>query len=357
LINPGDTVMLEWPMRAPVDVLSTIGATVDSIAWNSFAYIASRADNSEQLLPAEPVKVGININNLTPGVYGDFVWMDNDMDGIQGSGEPGLDGVRVELFKDNGDGINNPAQDTFINFTVTANGGYYLFPNIPPGDYYALFFKPPPLAVSPMNLGGDDNLDSDGVLSIYNGFEVIVLPVTTITSTSYSLQWDQGFVPSVVSALGNYVWNDLNNDGIQNEPLSEGINGIVINLYDNANPGVIFDTYTSRNDPFGNPGYYLFDNFPPGDYFLEFILPAGVAYSTFGPTGSPDPTDSDINPLDGRTEIITLTTGQYDSTWDGGFALPANEFCNNGIDDDRDGFIDAEDDDCCQALAPVISKN
>ena len=44
---------------------------------------------------------------------------DTDGDGIQDVGEPGYDGARVELFKDNGDGIANPAVDTFINFTFT----------------------------------------------------------------------------------------------------------------------------------------------------------------------------------------------------------------------------------------------
>ena len=32
------------------------------------------------------------------------------------------------------------------------------------------------------------------------------------------------------------------------------------------------------------------------------------------------------------------------------------EICNNGIDDDFDGFTDGEDDECCGAMAPVLSK-
>lgn len=33
------------------------------------------------------------------------------------------------------------------------------------------------------------------------------------------------------------------------------------------------------------------------------------------------------------------------------------EICDNGIDDDGDGFIDSADDDCCGAQAPVLLKN
>ncbi|MFK7774050.1 MAG: SdrD B-like domain-containing protein, partial [Saprospiraceae bacterium] len=123
VINALDTLQLQWAMRAPVDVLSTIGVQPDSIAWNSFGYIAQRVDNGDTLLATEPVKVGMKVNPITPNVFGDFVWSDTDQDGIQDGGEVGIDGVRVELYKDNGDAIINTAIDTFINFTLTANGG------------------------------------------------------------------------------------------------------------------------------------------------------------------------------------------------------------------------------------------
>ena len=81
LLNPGDSLELEWAMRTPVNVLTTIGAVPDSIAWNSFAYIATREDNGVSLLPSEPIKTGISIAPLIPGIFGDYVWVDANQNG------------------------------------------------------------------------------------------------------------------------------------------------------------------------------------------------------------------------------------------------------------------------------------
>ncbi|MFK7807895.1 MAG: SdrD B-like domain-containing protein, partial [Saprospiraceae bacterium] len=122
VLSANDTLSLEWPMRAPITALGTIGSIPDTIAWSSFGYIAERADNGDPLLPSEPVKVGMTMMPLVPGVIGDFVWEDTDEDGIQDSGETGLNGVRVDLYKDMGDGLTNPASDSLVSFTITLDG-------------------------------------------------------------------------------------------------------------------------------------------------------------------------------------------------------------------------------------------
>ena len=52
---------------------------------------------------------------------------DLNRDGIQDPGEPGLNGVRVELYRDNGNGIVDPATDELVGFTLTDPAGGYLF--------------------------------------------------------------------------------------------------------------------------------------------------------------------------------------------------------------------------------------
>lgn len=81
-------------------------------------------------------------------------------------GEPGINGVRVELYLDDGDGVTNPEVDSFINFTVTGGGGYNIFPEIPAGDYYAILDIPSGHVATLLNQGMDDELDSDGVVNI-----------------------------------------------------------------------------------------------------------------------------------------------------------------------------------------------
>jgi len=355
VLNPNDSLILEWPMRAPVNVFSTIGAQPDSIAWNSFGYIGQRADNGDYLLPSEPLKVGVSMSNEVPGVIGDFVWIDTNKDGIQDVGESGYDGMRVELFKDDGDANANPAIDTFINFTVTANGGFYLFPNLPQADYFLVFYKPAPFLISPLNIGGDDALDSDGTSLNYNSHIVAVTDVTNLLDTEYDFDWDLGVFPNDLSAIGNYVWSDDNSDDLQNESSSSGVNGVVVNLYDNNNPTTVFATDVTSNDFNGNPGYYLFDLIPPGDYFLEFVLPTSTSFVTQGATGSSDAFDSDVNTTTGRTEVFTIAANVYDDSWDAGLILSGVEVCDNGIDDDLDGLTDCLDPDCTVSATAIAN--
>ncbi|MEZ0607260.1 SdrD B-like domain-containing protein [Fibrella sp. WM1] len=181
VLQPGDSLLLTWPMRAP-----TTAPTAGETAWNSFGYVGVRTDNNQPLLPAEPIKVGIKVQPLTPAVYGDFVWLDTNKDGIQDLGELGISGVKVELYKDNGDGVADKTTDTFVGFTVTDGSGNYLFPNLAPGDYFAVFYPPSGYAVSPSLVGSDKTKDSEGIIAA----------VTSLSATEIDLTWDLGLYPS-----------------------------------------------------------------------------------------------------------------------------------------------------------------
>jgi uncharacterized repeat protein (TIGR01451 family) len=52
----GQTLTLAWPMAAPPN------APVGTVAWNSFGFTGFRTDTGAQLTPAEPNKVGIEVN-------------------------------------------------------------------------------------------------------------------------------------------------------------------------------------------------------------------------------------------------------------------------------------------------------
>ncbi|MBK8054871.1 MAG: hypothetical protein IPK35_16775 [Saprospiraceae bacterium] len=177
IINPLDSFILNWPMRAPVDAPSN-----GEIAWNSFGFRATRTDNNQSLLPAEPIKVGIQVTPAVPGVYGDYVWIDTNQNGIQDEVGTGVSGVVVELYRDNGDGISDPLTDVLVGFTVTDLNGRYLFPNLIPSDYYAVFYPPAGYVVTSTDQGGDDALDSDG----------IIMPVTRIDAAEDDRTWDLG---------------------------------------------------------------------------------------------------------------------------------------------------------------------
>ncbi|MFO7169386.1 MAG: SdrD B-like domain-containing protein, partial [Chloroflexota bacterium] len=102
------------------------------------------------------------------------------------------------------------------------------------------------------------------------------------------------------ASLGDYVWNDVDQDGVQDEPAFRGVNGVTIRLYEDAdgNPATTSDqtlvgVTITRNDSGGNPGFYLFPALEPGFYFVEIVPPAGYTLTTQSAPGATAATDSD----------------------------------------------------------------
>jgi len=130
VFNTNDQVTIEWPMRAAAS------APVGLVAWDSFGYGATYPDADltgnnviqSAFLPSEPIKVGFDIQAPQPLNLGNYVWEDMNRNGIQDSGEKGINGVLVNLYKKNGSSYD------LVTYTRTGNdyngnSGYYTFPN------------------------------------------------------------------------------------------------------------------------------------------------------------------------------------------------------------------------------------
>ena len=305
VLNPQDLLELNWPMRAP------IGApTQGQVAWNSFGYVATRADNGVALLPSEPVKVGVAVQAPQPPAYGDRVWLDANGNGLQDPSEVGLNGVRVDMVR---------ADGTLVDSTLTTDNaagkpGYYQFTNLTPGTFYAKFYPPAGYAVVAQNVGGDRGLDSD-VDPASNTTAPLAL---AFGQTDYT--WDLGLKVSSTASVGNYVWYDRNGNGLQDEAGNDGLNGVTVKAYATSNTTTPVATSATANDLNGNPGYYRFDNLAPGSYFLEFVKPAGASF-TLRNAGTAQ-TGSQVDPSTGRTASFTVVAGQYAVNWDAGIILP-----------------------------------
>ncbi len=117
------------------------------------------------------------------------------------------------------------------------------------------------------------------------------------------------------ASIGDFVWNDLNADGVQNagEP---GIPGVTVFLTD-CYGQILGSTTTDAN------GYYIFTNLTPGDYRVEFVAPSGMVF-TLQNVGD-DMTDSDADLTTGITNCTTLDAGENDMTWDAGLFTPTQE--------------------------------
>ncbi|MEM6262074.1 MAG: LamG-like jellyroll fold domain-containing protein [Bacteroidota bacterium] len=89
------------------------------------------------------------------GSIGDFVFLDDNEDGIQDQGEEGIENIEVELLDCDG---NVLAKDT------TDAMGRYLFTDLPTGDYVVKVLVPADLKLTGQDRGNNDELDSDADL-------------------------------------------------------------------------------------------------------------------------------------------------------------------------------------------------
>ncbi|MEM7531643.1 MAG: SdrD B-like domain-containing protein [Chloroflexota bacterium] len=243
-----------------------------------------------------------------PASLGDVVWYDANENGVQNADETGapgapnaigVPGVTVTLFD-----VDNNQLDT----TVTDGQGFYLFDGLVPGSYYVQFTLPNDYAVSPANAGIDDLFDSDADLV------TLASHTTTLSSGQHDPTLDMGiYLPSQdPAALGDRVWLDSNQDGLQDEG-EPGVQGVMVTLYEVAGQGntLIATTQTDLN------GIYQFAGLVAGDYVVEFALPTEYRFSPQD-VGESNLIDSDVNPDTGRTEAITLAQGESDQRWDAG---------------------------------------
>ena len=94
--------------------------------------------SAEISLTLENQKDEVNFYNSRYATLGDFVWKDINDDNVQDPGEPGVEGVEVNLYLDDDDGILDTTLDTFIGTQTTDANGNYLFNNLIKGDYFAM---------------------------------------------------------------------------------------------------------------------------------------------------------------------------------------------------------------------------
>jgi hypothetical protein len=145
-----------------------------------------------------------------------------------------------------------------------------------------------------------------------------------------------------LSGIGDYVWEDINHNGIQdaNEPPVEGVM-VILQIPGESNPTNIDTMFTDAN------GQYLFVGLPPGDYKLTFVLPMGFQFTDLN-AGTDPGLDSDADPdMNGMTIVTTLDPGEIDLSWDAGIDLiPYNDiddpcFClNNATTDENGQFLE-----------------
>jgi hypothetical protein len=223
-------------------------------------------------------------------VLGDLVWEDLNANGIQDASEPGVSGVTVRLLDCDGN---------VLDTTATDNRGAYRFANLLAGNYRIGFVAPAGFGFTRQD-ESFDHLDSDANLS--SG----LTPCLILHVGETNLTVDAGLVR--LGRIGNFVWHDLNHNGVQdaNEP---GLGNVRVALAD-CSGNLLRLTTTDAN------GLYLFDDLRAGSYRVTFAPPNGFSF-TMANQGDAS-LDSDADPNSGMAACVTLAAGQSELNVDAG---------------------------------------
>ncbi len=282
-----------------------------NISTEDYAVYQSGPDTSDTFGKANGLGDLEAICSAAPITIGDRVWSDDDNDGVQDPTEAGLPNIEVRLMQGNSTlatastdasgqylfsskaGVSTPsaryslatvafgATDLWVKVTTTD-------PDLPPG----LFITARKAGTSPR---ADSDAFSDGG----------TLPFDLTVSGMNNRDLDIGFATTAILAeslfaIGDLVWDDADNDGVQ-EAAELGRNNVQVELLNSA--GVVIDVVTTTN------GRYLFDALVAGTYRVRFGPIGGGRWSPregSALSAATTSTGSDVDPLTGETADIVV---------------------------------------------------
>ncbi|MCI5129514.1 MAG: hypothetical protein D3907_13730, partial [Candidatus Electrothrix sp. AUS3] len=248
-LTPGDTYTVA------VDT-STLPLDINNTPTNGpVRRVYTMPADGSSLLVAD---YGFTDNDSTQnyGTIGDRVYQDVNGDGDDENGsDPGISGVTVELLNNN---------DAVIATTVTDTNGKYKFTGLELDKEYKVRIK------------GDSDILST-MIQTETGPTNDSYTFTPTGATPDKTEANFGFESSG-SSLGDYVWFDVNKDGIQ-DPKENGISNVEVRVYlDNGSVQGSKDATDTlvRTMTTDSNGKYLFSGLETDkNYIVEVVPPSG----------------------------------------------------------------------------------
>ncbi len=250
-----------------------IPTTLVSSNYSSYdvSIVNGQTDNSTLSCTACPMDADFAFSTYSS--IGDMVYWDANNNGTQDWTEQGIANITVELY--------NASTGSLVSTTTTSDGsgstpaGYYIFEDLPSGDYVVVVDD------SDADLNGasqtaDPNsggfaCDDPQLVSL--GYPACDHRDTVdVSYGSSTLGVDFGYQPAGV--IGDWIWNDVNGDGIQD--IGEaGISNVKVYLCTSSSPctSTSLDLVDSTQTDFD--GYYSFSNIPDASYNISIVPPSG----------------------------------------------------------------------------------
>ncbi len=176
----------------------------------------------------------VNFLNARPGTITGHKWEDLNGDGQPNGSDPGVPGVRIELWR------NEDGNLVFVEYVITSGDGSFQFTGVPAGSYLVI-----------EKLTG-------------NWYPVWSDQLTVNLSSNGS--GTANFLNARPGSISGHKWLDLDGDGVHDsgEP---GLGNVTITL----KGGGLQTSVLTKSD-----GSYLFDGLEPGTYEVAEIVPANM---------------------------------------------------------------------------------
>lgn len=144
-------------------------------------------------------------------------------------------------------------------------------------------------------------------------YTVVVTGINGCTAVA-EVELSRGLDNPDPASLGNFVWYDRNNNGLQDGGIETGVSGVTVELYPQGSTTAIASTTTSAS------GLYSFTGLTPGCYQVKFVT--GTYPTEYGATtalaGSNRTIDSNPDPETGLTQTVCLSAGENNTSIDAG---------------------------------------
>jgi uncharacterized repeat protein (TIGR01451 family) len=244
------------------------------------------------------VTVDLGINECIS--IGEVVWLDYNENDLLDPNENGINGIRVELFRQdaNGSYVLWDVDYTGHKPGTPSDDGYYKF-CVSPGTYYLRFVNPP-LQLVPVvpNFGINENTDSDVTGMFGSG------TTDNFTVVSGQDRCDIGAGFYTMGTIGDFVWLDDNGNGMR-ESNERGLEGVIVRAINDSGEEVA----TAVSDDEGN---YMLDYLTKSNMYLKFESPDGYQF-TQANMGSDEALDSDVDGSNGAntTKFYPINPGTH----------------------------------------------
>jgi uncharacterized repeat protein (TIGR01451 family) len=268
-----------------------------------------------------PAEAQTGVGNM----IGDRVWIDDDGDGLQDEGEPGLANVSVLLYDASG--------AVLLATAVTDASGHYTFAGLANGTYSVRY-------------------DPATVPAGYHATTPVMIDGIALSDASERLDIDFGLQPPGQGSLGDRVWLDADGDGMQDAD-EAGLPDIAVSL-EKWVDGTWLAVASAQTDAAGS---FAFGSLSDGDYRVSVDTNSLVA-SPYGGSYALGGAMAPTYDLDGtgtaNAALVTLNETQrvYD-TLDFGYNWSGSIGDYVWWDADADGVQDVGEDPVTNAFVMV----